>query len=424
MSRAILWLMSGTTALAAICPVGCSHAAKPNVARENSAPAVSPQEPQYRDVLDVQVTLPNGKFQWWINEAVPVSAHVTDTLQRNDGSGWVKDTSDAIAIPAVVNVNWYVNVGSFTDPDSAVTTWIGSDYEDNTDGERITIGALATELSPCVLKDSSSASPSTWPSDPPADARVASEPQSTTTAANFDAELKATEGNRNRDDRIRHFRNALRLRPGDPQNIVLEFDIGVELGQRYDPAHHVFPKEREALAVFEEIVRRYDHKTYYRQTPEGTSESPELMVPRAAILAASTLTGLLQQNENARQYLMVAMKDLIWTYQKRRWDWANEPAPVRPPPLFVLLDAPDDGRFDRQMKWWQATTRAAARNDVSIAEPYGPELVEAAMREYRLSYGSQKPADVAAAMQPIADLFKDTPLAKLAKQQIECGQQR
>ncbi len=117
------------------------------------------------------------------------------------------------------------------------------------------------------------------------------------------------------------------LRPGDPQNIGLEFKIGTMVAQNPDPAHGQPVRPLDALPVFEGIVARYDHKVYYQEEPVGGGDSPELMVPRAAVLAASIRTGALHDEIKAREYLMVAMKDLQWTYEKRKNDWLSAPKP-------------------------------------------------------------------------------------------------
>ena len=219
----------------------------------------------------------------------------------------------------------------------------------------------------------------------------------------------------NRDEKVLHLSNALALRPDDPENLRIEFDLGIELGQRYPPRQH------ESLEVFENIIRQYDHKAYYTIEPEDSSESPELMVPRAAILCSSILNSIRQHNA-ARAYDEVAMNDLRWTFEKRKSDWLGIPKPIQSPlsPLNPLEDAMGrPGDFELQVKYWQHGRDIASAGKVDLLGPYGKTLVEAAVRQYRQSFTPGDRKDLSGIMGNIIHDFPNTPLATEAQRLID-----
>jgi len=235
----------------------------------------------------------------------------------------------------------------------------------------------------------------------------------------FYAEVKSAETAQDRNGKIQFLRNAIALRPGDPQNILLEFKIATLIGQTNDIAHNQEASPRDALPLFEEIIRRYDHKVYYQTEPGLNNKSPELVVPRSAILAASILRGLFHENEKSRDYVRIAMDDLAWTYKTRKAEWESAPRPLMP-------DEPRDPKkameeFAADVRAWEARRREASAGNVMGHD--GQPIVEAAVMEFGLSFGPQHPGDVAAVMQHVIDDFPNTPMAVVANEHIRRAHQ-
>lgn len=233
-------------------------------------------------------------------------------------------------------------------------------------------------------------------------------------ALTFEQEIQASQPAPDRDSRVEHLRRALSLRPEHPQNIVLEFKIATMIGQNNDPVHNQPARPLDSLPLLEAIVERYDHKNYYRSDFMGTgSDSPDLMVPRAAILAASIKTGALGDTQKARELLIRAMKDLQWTFEKRKADWTNAPKPQA-----SLFDETglEKAKFEGRIRYWERHKRDAAEGKV-----FGglePAIVEAAVRQFAYTFGN-RPDNVAGAMELILRDFPGTPMAVAAQQKLD-----
>ena len=122
------------------------------------------------------------------------------------------------------------------------------------------------------------------------------------------AEMSLADQAEDRDSRVKHMRKALSYRPNHPDNIVIEYRIGIELSQRWDPKYpQQKPLRNKALTVFERIMSKYNHMDYYSQHPVDRSYSPQLLVPEAAILAACLQRGVKRDSTKAREHLVFAM---------------------------------------------------------------------------------------------------------------------
>jgi hypothetical protein len=250
------------------------------------------------------------------------------------------------------------------------------------------------------------------PSRPPAKVSQSTTlPATRPNSPTFASEMAAAKKAANRDEKVLHLSNALALRPDDPENLRIEFDLGIELGQRYPPRQH------ESLEVFENIIKQYDHKAYYTIEPEDSSESPELMVPRAGILCSSILNSIRQHNA-ARAYDEVAMNNLRWTFEKRKSDWLNIPKPIQSP-LEDAMGRPGD--FERQVQYWQHRRDLASAGEVDLLGPYGKTLVEAAVRQYRQSFAPADQKDLSGIMGKIIQDFPNTPLATEAQRVMDAA---
>ena len=204
-------------------------------------------------------------------------------------------------------------------------------------------------------------------------------------------------------------------RAADPWSIILAFDIATLLGQNPDPDHHQPVHPHESLAVLKYIVQHYDHKIYYNPEPAGETCSPSLMVPRAAIMAASIDTGLMHDLPAARAYATIALDDLDWTFRTRSHDWANAPRPL--PPLSPFDDRTEPAKYRSRVAAWEKAQRDAAAG-LAIG-PYEKQLAEAAVRQYGLSYGPQPPAQVIPIMQRLVDRYPRSPIATAAQSHID-----
>jgi len=236
--------------------------------------------------------------------------------------------------------------------------------------------------------------------------RIADETQWVTRALH-----EANETSVDRDVRVEGLHRVVALHPGSPQNLILEFRIGILLGQNNDLRHGKRPDELLSLPIFEGIVQHYDHKAYYTTNPGDDSDSPELMVPQAALLAASTRTGKLNDGKKARELLVIAMKDLQWTWEKRRADWIAAPKPAFNP----IDESPEENA--RHIQIWEHRKHEAESGKVDMG-PYGKAIMEAVVRQYGLSYGPQHPGEVPAVMREIITLVPDTPMAQIAQGHI------
>jgi hypothetical protein len=237
-------------------------------------------------------------------------------------------------------------------------------------------------------------------------------PEPATQPATFETELAAAKSATDRDGRVAHLRRALALRPGDADNLNIEFEIGILLGQR-DPV-----RQHDSLDAFERIVQRYDHANYYHAEPENSAVLPAMKVPRAAILAASILNGAAGDDQAARKYAVVAMKDMQWTFERRRADWQNEPRPTSRP---FDEGALEQAKLKNRIAYWEKRKTQAARGDIRLLGPYGEILAEAAVRQYFFSAGVKSLSQMRQSMDQIIRDFPGTPMAKIAQKNIESG---
>lgn len=226
----------------------------------------------------------------------------------------------------------------------------------------------------------------------------------------FEHEVKAADSVESRDERVEHLLKAVALRPDDPDNIRLEFRVGILLSQNSDRAHQQPVRPLAALPVFEGIVARYDHKGFYRSEPAKSTDDPQDMVPRSAILAGSILAGASKDGEKARKYLVQAMDDLRWTYEKRMSEWSATPHPERTP-------FQDDREFAAVVKRWEQRKLDATAGNVLGSQELA--IVSAAVRQYGLSFGPQSPESVPGIMRDIIRDYPGTPMARAAQQHGE-----
>jgi hypothetical protein len=229
----------------------------------------------------------------------------------------------------------------------------------------------------------------------------------------FQAEMRLAGSAADRDSRVEHWKKALSYRPDDPDNIVIEYKIAVALSQVTDPAHGQGLRRVEGLVFFKRIADGYDHMRYYSPEPSDSIDSPQFMVPRAAVHAASILWGQRGTSEDARKYLKVAMKDIGATYRKRIDDWSHEP----PPRIEDSEELGGKEKAEAALALWNRRQEAAKRGDVLSSQ----EIVVAkeAVRQFGYTYGRQRPYEVGGPMRQIIEEFPNTPMARFAREHIE-----
>jgi len=255
-------------------------------------------------------------------------------------------------------------------------------------------------------------------SSPPAEAAA---PASGT----FDSEIAAAKTETDKTAKITHLHNALQLRPNDPQNIAIEFKIAELMSQNASLTSGEPIISSQSLEIFQHIVRTYDHTVYHPATPPTTplsptdeDESPEMMVPRAAVLAAVRLNQL-GNGDVARKLLDTAMEDLQWTFRQRQADVEKPLPPMKEQDDVLILTDPNQPQLaseDRRQQWLANLKRAQSGDLFTPAEL---AIVQAAVRQYSRTFGPPFEDDVPSALQEIVADYPDTPMAVIAHGRLQ-----
>jgi hypothetical protein len=215
-----------------------------------------------------------------------------------------------------------------------------------------------------------------------------------------------------RDSRVVHLKHALRLRPDDPGNLWIEFQLALELSQHVDPKHHEGVERGEGQAWTEHLIAHYDYKKYYRDTPEGESDSLEYMIPRAAIWASGYESVFVHDTDGARKYADMALDDFYWTIQKRRAAWANAPRPSTEPSTMGLgFEEDRHGAAEGRVRMWEQHKADAAAGNVM--GPYAKAFSDAAVGAYVRAY-REKPGDEAKLLVAVMAKYPNSPLSAAA----------
>jgi len=232
-------------------------------------------------------------------------------------------------------------------------------------------------------------------------------------ARRFAEEMQLAEKAQGRDAAVEHLQNALGQRPGHPDNLALEYRIGILLSQGYEPNNPRPWRREEAVVVFRYILQTYKHMDYYSKEPVNSSGDMQLMIPKAALHLASSES----DPAKARVWIHFAMECMAQTCARRVADWTNEPAPRE-----VREDDPLGGPLERA-KWqsrmhrWQQRREKAAEGDVfSLLER---SIARDAVHQYRYRFGTLRPTDVAIPMGRIVRDFPGTPMARIAQPRID-----
>lgn len=214
-----------------------------------------------------------------------------------------------------------------------------------------------------------------------------------------------------------HIENALSHRPDHPDNIRLEYKMAVAMSQYRSPVDTRPLRRSQALKLFEKIVDTYNHMDYYSLRPEDSDsiEMPQMIIPRAAIHAASLNMAMKNDNVRARKYIIKGLDCLYETCKKRKEDWLNEPQPQSPP---EYLPRREKMKWEMRVKAWKERQQKAQESDVFGID----EMLYArvAVRNYGISFGkTQDIGDVVSAMSEVMKKYPDPPLSKIAAQYID-----
>jgi hypothetical protein len=224
--------------------------------------------------------------------------------------------------------------------------------------------------------------------------------------AAFQQEVRLADQAVGRRARVKHLQRAIELRPDHPENIALEYRIGIALAQHGDPTDGSDPNPPDAIPWFEGILAKYNHMDYYEPRASTGSWDAQFLVPRAAVQLASILLGDPAAAHRRREILLKAMEDIQSTYDQRIEDWLSEPRPEPPHPALGGLDPM--GKWHNRQEEWLQRRQAAERGDV--LHEVEMRTVKAAVRQYGYTYGRQQPWEVRRAMQDIIDRFPNTPM--------------
>lgn len=233
----------------------------------------------------------------------------------------------------------------------------------------------------------------------------------------FHREMKLAEQSPDRDSKVKHLRAALGYRPEHKENITIELRIGVLLSQT-TPTPNQPLRITEALDVFKSICDRYEHMDYYDDTGPTSLDSPQGIMPRAAIYAGDINMNFGKDPASAQEYYYRAMKYLKETHEKRMNDLLSVPPPRAPD-----NDSPFEGgeveksKYESRVHMWQKRQEDARKGNVlNYLEMSSAKTV---VKHYGLSYGPQSPQMVPLVMNRIIKDFPNTPMAKFAQEHIQ-----
>jgi len=225
-----------------------------------------------------------------------------------------------------------------------------------------------------------------------------------------------------RDSKVECLRRALLARPGNVDNIAVEFEIASLLHTTTSPNQPTRPLV--ALDYYDRILTTYKYEDYYASRYGEGGDWMKLrqsLFVQSAIQAGCIHNYVLKEPEKGREYLYKAMEMLNSTFERRKADWAREPRPEASPP--ELADAGrwktggDGGAYEYQVQQWMQRQKRAQEGDVfERTELLNAEI---AVKHYGLTYGPQPPELVPVPMRDIIAAFPGTPMAAIAQKHID-----
>ena len=223
------------------------------------------------------------------------------------------------------------------------------------------------------------------------------------------------------DDRLSHFRNALTWNSEHPEKVALEYQVAVMLEGFYDSRRHIFPYRKEALAMFQGIVDRYDHMAYYTNVGAGGPWKAEVVVPQAAIHSAKLLEGEGGDEKEVARYWSLALEMMNQTCQRRIQQWSHAPEPKLQPRDWAQMDAEVKAGFEAeheaQAADWIRRKAAAAKGEVLTVSELS--VVAQAIPSIDPDRGGRATPEVLKQLRHIAETYRGTPIARIAQQGLE-----
>jgi hypothetical protein len=239
----------------------------------------------------------------------------------------------------------------------------------------------------------------------------------------FAAEIALAAKAPDRDSRVEHLRKALELRPDDPRNIEIEFEIAIDLSQHYTPGRpEQVTRPLEGLAVFAGIIQRYRHMDYYEFDPRDQYKRPDLIIPEAANLAAETELNDNHNVSSARSYSYIAMDRLYETYLRRLADWRGE-APPRPPtdPFAADPESLSARAYKGKRAAWEKRQKRLAEGNILTRDE---EIVtRVAVKIFLDTYWPQNAEETRRAMEIVMQKYPYCPLSRAAEKIISGADQ-
>lgn len=216
---------------------------------------------------------------------------------------------------------------------------------------------------------------------------------------------------KNRDTAVWHYEEALSLRPNHPDNMPIEYEVGVLLMMvaNRDLGQETFPLE--AKPFLERAA--HDYSDYYNDYYESSRPNLEGPISRQGMMVhAAILSG---DYDLAMQYLNI-------TIQQRRQEWSSLPPPspkVTDPA--VLKAMPDINRgYEARVAEWEDAQKAVESGEVFPESSRYLSFAETAVNLYMSSFGDDVPPEsVRRIMEPILKKYPGTPMARFAKDIID-----
>jgi hypothetical protein len=238
----------------------------------------------------------------------------------------------------------------------------------------------------------------------------------------YDPNRPPVDVDKNRDTAVAHYIEALALRPNHPDNMAIEYEVGVllmmvanrDLGQAtFPPEAHPF-LERAA----------HDYTDYYNDYYESSRPNTEGPISRQGMMVhAAILSGVMKEKpEDARQDYDLAMQYLNITIQQRRQEWSSLPPPApKVDDSAVLRVSPDINRgYESRVAEWEDAQKAVESGEVFPEGSKNLLFAETAVNLYMSSFGDDVPPEsVRSLMEPILKKYPGTPMARFAQNFID-----
>lgn len=243
--------------------------------------------------------------------------------------------------------------------------------------------------------------------------------QTIDTDATFERAMQLADQAEGRVERVKYLKQALGLRPNHPNNIVIEYRIGIALAQHGDPATNTRPNPAEAIPWFKRVIEHYHHEDYYEnEGPTGVWDA-QLLIPKAKAAVQLISSHVLSGSQSARRDRETALKALDalnYTYSRRRQAWldAEEPQPSENP---MLRELDEESRVEARRSLWRQHRQAAARGEVLYKSEMN--VLQSAVSHFGYTFGPQKPWEVEAGMRDLIRRYPDTPIARVAQSHID-----